>query len=188
MSGIINIDDTTSSELSTNYSSFCNEGEVSSPGAITSLENGNVTNINSMNSDLWTIADGKTTKHDSKYSLKSIVSSAAQSVKSAQLSHSQQDSDVRESLLENEAHDEYPLLLLGLGPRSSISTASVHSETNIEAPCIQKTYRKPWFTKNQWLLLISMLLLYFADYATMSIMAPFFPDIAREMKLNKFMN
>jgi len=91
-------------------------------------------------------------------------------------------------LLENHIH---PPFLLGID-RSALFTASLCSEIiNNTAPVIKGSCpnnSKSWFTKKQWLALISMVLLYFSAYATMSILAPFFPEESKKKDLSSILD
>lgn len=74
--------------------------------------------------------------------------------------------------------------LLGID-RSAVLTASLRSEVDGKNP--EKKLKKR-FTNKQWMALFSMLLLCFTSFSTMSILAPFFPELIERKGLSSSMN
>merc|ERR1711970_1237305 len=66
------------------------------------------------------------------------------------------------------------------------STPSRHLSLRSESPCSKNTGSK--LSKRQLFALLTMLLLYFADFAILSIMEPFLPSEAKSKGLSPAMN
>lgn len=94
--------------------------------------------------------------------------------------------DEKTCLLPHYQHRERRPSLLGID-RSAVLTASLRTDmdSGIHGANSEKKKR---FTNKQWMALFSMLLLCFTSFSTMSILAPFFPQLVESKGLSSSMN
>ncbi|CAL4081506.1 unnamed protein product, partial [Meganyctiphanes norvegica] len=93
--------------------------------------------------------------------------------------------DEKTWLLPHHHHKERRTSLLGVD-RSAIFTASFRSGLEDSSSSVPSSKNR--FSNKQWLALFSMLLLCFTSFSTMSILAPFFPQLVERKGLSSSMN